>query len=592
MSFEVDIGYTSLTGKRSHNEDFAGALMPAPADVQRGCIAAVADGVSTGGRGREAAMTTVTTLVRDYFCVPLTWDTTVALDRLISAQNSWLASQNRRKEHEEDGDGLTTLTALVLRGHTWTLAHVGDTRAYLLRDGVLTQLSADHVRDSVHMKQVLMRALGADERVLVDYSQGELQTGDVFILLTDGVHGILKDKKLPGLIAGLAPQQASQALAQAALDAGSSDNCTALILQVKGLAIEDLQDAQRRSRQLPIPKLMKVGDIIDGHVITALVANNGINIVYQVREPQSQKLYALKTLHELRANDAEERAMLAHEAWLSRRLTEVQDERVAASRAKAEACFVKLHDTPQASAFYLLYDWHEGQTLEQMLQSNREQRRFFSVADTLHILTQSLKALGLLHRQGVIHRDIKPSNLHQGEDGAWRILDMGVALTGKEPEAMRELHAGTPSYINPEQWGYRQPDDEPQDADMQSDLFALGVVLYQMLTGRLPYGDVLPYQVGRYTSAKPVIAPSRLRPEVPIWLDHLVVKAVSLDKAQRFETAEEFLLAVERGAARPLTAPAAVPLIRRDPTAIWKLAFGVSVFVNVLLIYWLLFLPR
>jgi serine/threonine protein phosphatase PrpC len=592
MSFEVEIGYTSLTGKRSHNEDFAGAMMPTPAEVQRGCIAAVADGVSTGGRGREAAMTTVTTLVRDYFCVPATWDTTVALDRLISAQNSWLASQNRRKEHEEQGDGLTTLTALVMRGHSWTLAHVGDTRAYLLRDGVLTQLSTDHVRDSVHMKQVLMRALGADERVLVDYSQGELQTGDVFILLTDGVHGSLKDKKLPPLIAGLAPQAASEVLAQAALDAGSSDNCTALVLQVKGLATEDLHDSQRRSRQLPVPKVMKVGDQIDGYVVTGVVANNGINVVYQVREPESQKLYALKTLHELRANDADERAMLAHEAWLSRRLTEVQTDRVASSRIAPEACFVRLHDTPEASAFYLLYDWHSGQTLEQLLQANRAERKFFSVTEAVHILIQSLKAIGLLHRQGVIHRDIKPSNLHLGEDGCWRLLDMGVALTGKEPESMRQLHAGTPSYINPEQWGYRQPDDEPQAADAQSDLFALGVVLYQMLAGRLPYGDVLPYQVGRYTSAKPVIPPSRLRPEVPIWLDHLVLKAISLDKSQRFETAEEFLLAVERGAARPLTAPATEPLMRRDPAAIWKLAFGVSVFVNVLLVYWLLFLPR
>jgi hypothetical protein len=118
------------------------------------------------------------------------------------------------------------------------------------------------------------------------------------------------------------------------------------------------------------------------------------------------------------------------------------------------------------------------------------------------------------------------------------------------------------------------------------------VTLYQMLSGRLPYGDVLPYQVGRYTSAKRPLPPSRLRPEVPIWLDHVVLKAIALEKNQRFETAEEFMLAIERGAARPLTAPANVPLIRRDPAALWKIAFAVSVLVNALLIYWLLFLPR
>ena len=209
MTFSVEIGYASRTGKRSHNEDFAGALMPEPSEMRRGCIAAVADGVSTGGRGREAAMTTVTTVVRDYFCVPDAWDTTVALDRLIAAQNSWLVSQNRRREHDKEGDGMTTFTALVLRGHTWTLAHVGDTRAYLLREGTLTQLTADHVRDNVNLKQVLMRALGSDDRVLVDYSQGELQIGDIFLLMTDGVHGSLKDKHMPNLVQEQASQEAS-----------------------------------------------------------------------------------------------------------------------------------------------------------------------------------------------------------------------------------------------------------------------------------------------------------------------------------------------------------------------------------------------
>ena len=67
---------------------------------------------------------------------------------------------------------------------------------------------------------------------------------------------------------------------------------------------------------------------------------------------------------------------------------------------------------------------------------------------------QTLKALGRLHRQGVIHRDIKPANLHLGADGVLRVLDLGVALSGSEPEATRLHHAGTPSYINPEQFGY------------------------------------------------------------------------------------------------------------------------------------------
>ena len=108
--------------------------------------------------------------------------------------------------------------------------------------------------------------------------------------------------------------------------------------------------------------------------------------------------------------------------------------------------------------------------------------------------------------------------------------------------------------------------------------------------GKLSHGDVLPYQAGRYW--RDPVPPSRHNPAVPIWLDHVALKAVARDKRRRFETAEEFLLALERGASRPLTAPPATPLMQRDPTVLWKLLLGVSGLVNVLLVVWLLFLPR
>ena len=193
------------------------------------------------------------------------------------------------------------------------------------------------------------------------------------------------------------------------------------------------------------------------------------------------------------------------------------------------------------------------------------------------------RALGRLHRLGVIHRDLKPGNLHLGEDGQLRLLDLGVALSGNETTEQRDLHAGTPSYMNPELW-------EGARADARSDLFALGVTMYQLLTGHLPYGEIEPYQTMRYRrDAKPL---SRLRPDVPIWLDHLVLKAVARDPKLRFETAEELMLALERGASRPVSAPAATPMLQRDPTALWKIALAGSVLFNLLLVYWLLFLPR
>ena len=583
MAFEIDIGFTSLAGTKEVNEDFAAAMLPEQGREALGAIAAIADGVSMGGMGREAAQTTVTSLVRDYFGTPETWETTVALDRIIGAQNSWLAGVNKRRQ---PACGLTTLTALVLRGQGYSLAHVGDTRAYLMRGGEVTQLTHDHAMDHPDMQHKLLRAVGAEERLVVDYSQGEMHVGDVFVLLSDGVHGVLPAKQLIQLPLDSA-QALSESLVQSALQKGSNDNATALVVRVLGVEAAGLQDENRAALQLPVPPRLKVGDTIDGYTVTALVADNGINILYQVREVQSRKLYALKALHPSRAHDAQERAMLAHEAWLAKRMR----------TSRAADNLVGLNDVPAATAFYLLYDWHGGETLQQML----DRKQPLNVVQAVTAATQAARALGRLHRQGVIHRDVKPANLHQGEDGVLRLLDLGVALTGREPESTRLLHAGTPSYINPEQWGYRfagpstslrtvgEGTEEPPDT--QSDLFALGVTLYQLLAGgKLPYGDVLPYQAGRYW--RDPIAPSRHNPEVPIWLDHIALKAVARDKRQRFETAEELLLALERGASRPLTAPPATPLIHRDPTVVWKIALGVSVLFNLLLVYWLLFLPK
>jgi len=588
MAFNIDIGFATQAGRKDINEDFCAAMLPEPGQEAMGSIVAIADGVSTGGMGKEAAQTTVTSLVRDYYGTPETWDTSVALDRIIAAQNAWLAGINRRRHPVM---GLTTLTALVLRGQSYTLAHVGDSRAYLLRGDETLQLTHDHAVDHPDFSHKLLRSVGAEDHVVVDYLQGELQVGDVFVLLTDGVHGVIREKRLKdfaGLQIDQSAELASRALVDAALAAGSSDNVTAIVVRVLGLLEPTLRDAGRLAQSLPIPARLKVGEVIDGLRVTATVADNGINVLYQVRavgsEPAvaSGKLYALKTLNPARAHDPEERAMLAHESWLAVRM----------QTSRAADHLVRLHERlptdAERSAFYLLYDWHGGETLQQQLDRGHR----LSVQQTLAVAAQIARTLGLLHRQCVIHRDIKPANLHQGEDGVLRLLDLGVALSGREPEAMRKLHAGTPSFINPEQWSFSASGATGAEElpDAQSDLFALGVTLYQLLTSRLPYGEVLPYQTGRYY--RDPVAPSRINREVPIWLDHIVLKAVARDKRQRFETAEELLLALERGASRPLTAPHATPLILRDPTAVWKIALAASVLFNLTLVYWLLFLPK
>jgi serine/threonine protein phosphatase PrpC len=535
-------------------------------------IAAIADGVSGGGRGQEAAQTSVMGLLADFFATPPTWETTVALDRLIGAQNGWLVAQNRQREggtsSVDSSAALTTLSTLVLQGQGYSVAHVGDTRVWRVSAGEIQLLTHDHAYAHPDMRSRLTRAVGLDDVVRVDYLQGEARLGDTFVLTSDGVHGVLRPRHIAELAGQGTAQQASDALVDTALSAGTRDNATALVIRVLALDAARLEDETVRTRHLPALPRLRVGEVIDGYTVTALVADTGVHRLYQARDHRTQELVALKTLHESRAADPQERAMLAHEAWLSQRVTE-RDPRG----------FVRGRETSDATALYTVFDWHGGQTLEQLL----EQGRRFGVTEVVAGATEIARALGRLHRQGVIHRDVKPGNLHLGDDGQWRLLDLGVALSGREGAAARELHAGTPSYINPEQW-------EGAPADARSDLFALGVTLYRWLTGRLPYGEVEPYQSGRYRRDPQAL--SRIRPDVPIWLDHLVRRAIALDPRARFETAEEMRLALERGASRPVSAPAATPLVARDPAALWKIALGISLLFNLLLVFWLMFLPK
>jgi serine/threonine protein phosphatase PrpC len=575
MTLDVEIGVHSERGARPLNEDYAAVALSRP-DSARGLIGAIADGVAQGGRGTEAAQTTVSNLLTDFYAVPDTWETTVAIDRVLGAQNAWLAAQNRRRRGAREPDAaLTTLTAIVLQGHGYTVAHVGDTRAWQLRDGVLTLLTDDHNIDHPDLRAQLTRAVGLDDALRVDYLQGELQVGDSYLLTSDGVHGVLAPQRLAELVRQGAAQEACIGIVRAALAAGSRDNASAVLLRVHRLAPGGLEDALRRSRQLPVPGRLQPGERLDGFEVLECLADNGVHRVYLVRDVADQTRLVIKTLHASRAADAQECAMLAHEAWLAARVTE-RDARG----------FARLRTVADPTFFYLAYEWHEGLTMAQLQAEERAGKRSrCGVAEVVDAGIALARALGRLHRLHLVHRDINPRNLHRGLDGQWRILDLGVALSGLEPPELRALHAGTPSYMNPEQW-------EPGDAgaDARSDLFALGVTLYEWLTGALPYGEIEPWQRAAYRNDPR--APSRRRPDVPIWLDHVLLKALARERTARFETAEEFVLALERGAARPLRAPRATPLLARDPAAWWKIAFAIALACNVLLVIWLLFLPR
>ena len=210
-----------------------------------------------------------------------------------------------------------------------------------------------------------------------------------------------------------------------------------------------------------------------------------------------------------------------------------------------------------------------------------------------------LKAIAVLHRLDMVHRDITPANIHLGQAGELRLLDLGVAVSAAEGEGGRiggndaegseaegekatgeqaPGQAGTPSYLAPEAFAGAAPAPS-------FDLYAAGVTLYHLLTRQYPYGEIEPFQTPRFGEPVP---PTRWRPEIPGWLENLLLKAVARPAKERFQTAEEFLLALERGASRPLAPPPRQPLARRYALHLWQLVAVVSLALNLILLFALL----
>ena len=232
MPLSVSAGHATLAGVRARNEDFVGMVTPGEPELStKGLIAAIADGVSGHEGGREAAEYAVRGLLADYYATPDTWAVTQALDRVIKATNGWVQQQGRVRA--ELAGMATTLTAVVLRGAFYYFAHVGDTRLYLLRNGGLSRLTTDHVWDRPEMQHVLTRAIGLDSQLAIDHGMGELCSGDVFLLASDGVWASMTEYDLSHCLSEVAQghgsiERASQALLDAALAAGSQDNVSAL----------------------------------------------------------------------------------------------------------------------------------------------------------------------------------------------------------------------------------------------------------------------------------------------------------------------------------------------------------------------------
>lgn len=556
MSLNVAVGHSSLTGPRERNEDFCGLVTPEGEELaNKGLLAALADGVGGHRGGREASEYTVRSLLCDYYATPATWGVHHAIDKVVIALNRWILSKSARDP--ELAGMATTLSAVVLRGRRYYTAHVGDSRIYLLRDGELQCLTTDHNWEHPELKNVLARAVGLDSHLSLDYGEGELTAGDRFVLLSDGVWAVLQRTRLGEvLLAQPDPQGAAAALTSLALAQGGDDNASAVVLDVRELPAENLRDRLESGSRLPLPPRLKVGQEFDGFVVEEILHQSRVTLLYRVRDCASGQRLVLKTLRPECAGDEDEIAGLLTEEWRTRRVT--------------SPFFPQAVPTGARSALYFLLTWHEGATLQQMLDAGHH----FSVAEVVQHGVRLLKGIAALHRLQIAHRDIKPANIHVGSDGRLRILDLGVAISAGETEG-REGNPGTPSFMAPDLF-------DGVAASREHDLYAAGVTLYHLLTRKYPYGEIEPFQHPHFGEP---LSPTRWRPDIPAWVEDLLLKAVARDAKARFVSADDFLLALERGALRPSTPrPRASWLAGRNPLRVWRTLAIASLLLNLLLL--------
>ena len=553
----VALGQASRAGPGKANQDFHGAMVPEGAALSlKGVALAVADGISSSLHGGEAAEVAVRALMTDYYDTPDAWRARTAAARVIAATNGWLWGRNRALS-DIDAGRVCTLSALILKGREAHVLHVGDSRVWRVAGGTAEPLTADHRVAAGEGESWLARAMGAAPSVEIDARTLAVTEGDVFALTTDGVHEVLDGRAIARIVASeLDLGAAAGALVAAARAAGSTDDATVQLVRIEALPPEGARIAPEAAR-LPVPPLPRAGEVLDGFRILRPIAQGARSHVFLAEGPDGARA-ALKIPAAETAADPAYLARFALEDWIARRVRSDHVVRAADSPAPRTALFV-------ATEFV------EGATLRQWLDDGPRP----DLARVRDIAGQLVAGLRALHRREMIHQDLRPENVMIDADGRVRIVDLGsVTVAGIEEAAPGTLGdlPGTLQYTAPE---YLSGDV----VSWRSDLWSLGAIVYEMLTGRLPYGA----DVARVTSPRDRMR-LRYRPArdeatgVPPWVDAALARALHPDPTRRQDALSEFLADLTRPGA---TARAAthVPLAQRHPVRFWQ---GVSAALAVL----------
>jgi serine/threonine protein phosphatase PrpC len=555
----ASVGFASEKGPRKHNEDFAAAVVGADLlEPRREVVAAIADGVGGAKGGRVAAETAVRGFLDGFWDLPETMEVRRAAARVVNALNGWINALGR--QDPELAGMACTFTALVLRGRVAHLVHLGDTRCYRLRRDHLTCLTADHARArGPGQSRVLTRALGAEAEARLDYAAQPVALHDRFLLCSDGVHGVLTDDSIgEALRERSAPEVAARALVAAALDAGSADNCTALVLDVVGLSTAVSADVGGALMRLPLIPTPVVGETVDGYVLKALLSEGRFSRLFAAVDEVEGGEVALKFPKPQIAAVATHHAAFVREAWVSARVQSPWIGNVVELPPGRQTCL------------YTVMPLYQGELLETRLARSPA----IGLEEGRSIALGLARGVAALHRAGIIHRDIKPDNIILEGGGSLKLIDLGVARAPGWEEAPPAEIPGAPGYAAPEMF-------EGEAGNEATDIYALGVTMFRAFTGEFPYGNPDAPGARRDRPKKLTL----LRPDLPAWLEAVLARAIAADPRERFHDVMEFALEMEAGPKAQVSVRRPQTLLERAPLQFWQ---GVAALLGIELLLSLL----
>lgn len=552
---KITVGQYSDKGRKEINQDFHGVLVPRePQLCSKGIAIALADGISSSDVSQEAAQAAVTAFLDDYYCTSDAWSVKTSAEHVLAATNTWLHSQTQQSHHRYDRERgyVCTFSGIIIKSRTAHLFHVGDARIYRLHGASLEQLTEDHRVRVSSVQSYLARALGMDRKVEVDYQALPLEEGELLLLATDGVYEFTDAACVAAAIEGCAGNldQAAQAIVEEALKRGSGDNLTLQIVRIDELPTPESNEMFRQLSELPFPPALDARMDFDGYRIVREIKGSARSHIYLAVDGETGERVVIKTPSvDLQANPAYLERFLMEE-WIAKRIN---------SPHVLKPC----SPTRQRHYIYVVTEYIEGQTLAQWMIDNPKPE----LPAVRGIVEQIAKGLQAFHRLEMVHQDLKPDNIMIDGTGTVKIIDFGATRVAGVMEIATPIEQinllGSAAYAAPEYF-------LGENGSSRSDIFSLGVIAYQMLSGKLPYG--VEVAKSRTKAAQKKLAYQTVlneEREIPAWIDDAIRKAVEPNPFDRYEELSEFIYDLHHPNNEFLnkTKP---PLIERNPVIFWK----------------------